>query len=342
MDLVSVIVPVYNAEYYLEECIESILNQSYSNFELILVNDGSTDNSLNICNHYKASDSRIKVLSKNNSGVSDTRNYGIENSLGSYICFIDSDDMIKNNYVEVLLREIKNDNVEAVFCNFAYKYDRRLIKKEPRIKSGIYHISEIRSIIIDDGTMSGILFGSVCVAIYNKSVILKNNIKFNRNIRNNEDGLFNITYCLSVNQVKILSNEYLYIYRQYERPTSSLDDYNINSRAAATEAILELCKEYDYEMNLDAQIKSRKVTEVFWMILQLCDADNKDTNRNIISKLKALLSDGELKTCYKYINTDNINKYKYIYFKLIKHQRYWLILILTKYLYPIFRKLLSR
>jgi len=89
---VSIIVPIYNAERYLGECIESILTQSYRNIEAILVNDGSTDCSLSICESYARKDDRIRIINKANSGVSDTRNVGIEAATGEYVCFSDADD----------------------------------------------------------------------------------------------------------------------------------------------------------------------------------------------------------------------------------------------------------
>ena len=103
MPNISIIIPIYNVEKYLVRCIESILNQSYKSFELILINDGSTDKSGEICDLYKSKDKRIKVIHKVNNGASEARNTGIENSNGGYICFVDGDDWIENN----MLREMK-------------------------------------------------------------------------------------------------------------------------------------------------------------------------------------------------------------------------------------------
>ena len=99
-DLISIVVPVYNVEDYLEKCIQSILNQSYKNLEIILVDDGSPDNCPKICDKYEKLDSRIKVIHKKNGGLSDARNIGIKNAKGKYISFVDSDDYIKENFIE--------------------------------------------------------------------------------------------------------------------------------------------------------------------------------------------------------------------------------------------------
>ena len=102
MSEISIIVPVYNVEKYLNNCIDSILSQTYTDFELILVNDGSNDNSGEICDFYKKLDSRIKVFHKENGGVSSARNVGISNTNGNYICFIDSDDCVNELYLHNL------------------------------------------------------------------------------------------------------------------------------------------------------------------------------------------------------------------------------------------------
>ena len=93
-ELISVIVPVYNVARYLNKCMKSIVNQTYKNLEIILINDGSTDNSGEICDEWKERDRRIKVMHKENTGVADTRNVGVERSVGRYITFVDSDDYI--------------------------------------------------------------------------------------------------------------------------------------------------------------------------------------------------------------------------------------------------------
>ena len=116
MELISVIVPVYNVESYVAECIESIQNQTYMNLEIILVNDGSTDASGDICDQYAAYDERIKVIHKENAGVSAARNTGIEAANGDYIAFVDSDDYIAPNMYEDMLRILKENDLDILEC----------------------------------------------------------------------------------------------------------------------------------------------------------------------------------------------------------------------------------
>ena len=117
MPKVSIIVPVYNVEKYLTRCIDSILNQIFKDFELILVNDGSTDKSLDICKHYKNIDNRICIINKENGGLSSARNAGLDIAKGEYIGFVDSDDYIEDDMYEILLNLIKKYDADVSICN---------------------------------------------------------------------------------------------------------------------------------------------------------------------------------------------------------------------------------
>ena len=114
---ISIIIPIYNASKYLKRCVDSILRQTRQDFELILVNDGSKDDSGEICQQYAENKSNIKYISKNNGGVSSARNIGIEHSCGEFICFVDADDWLEPNYIEKLAEKFESDNIDMVECN---------------------------------------------------------------------------------------------------------------------------------------------------------------------------------------------------------------------------------
>lgn len=119
---VSVIVPVYNAERWLRCCVDSILAQTFTDFELLLIDDGSKDNSGAICDEYALKDSRVRVLHKENSGVSSARNVGLDNALGEWIAFVDADDYINRDYLEILIETVCRKNAEIVFCDFSMDF----------------------------------------------------------------------------------------------------------------------------------------------------------------------------------------------------------------------------
>lgn len=123
--LISVIVPIYHVENYLERCIKSIINQTYSNLEILLVDDGSKDRCSEICDEYANLDSRITALHKDNGGLSDARNYGIARAKGEYIILIDSDDYIHKDMIQILADELFRESADITICTYKYVYDNK-------------------------------------------------------------------------------------------------------------------------------------------------------------------------------------------------------------------------
>lgn len=133
--LITVIVPVYNVEKYLCSCIDSILEQLYEKFELILINDGSTDRSGNICDQYALKDHRIKVIHQKNNGLSAARNTGIFHAMGEYVTFIDSDDCVAPNYLSLMWKAVQNEKSDLVICSFLKISEAESPEKMPKKKS---------------------------------------------------------------------------------------------------------------------------------------------------------------------------------------------------------------
>lgn len=130
--LISVIIPVYNVEKYICRCLDSVLQQTYRNYEIILINDGSTDNSGNICQHYQSIEPKITLLSQKNQGLSSARNVGIELAKGAYLTFIDSDDCVRSSYLEKLLKVMEKHDADISFCGsecFGDEFSNELINK---------------------------------------------------------------------------------------------------------------------------------------------------------------------------------------------------------------------
>ena len=149
--LISIVIPVYNVEMYLRECLDSILLQTYKNFEVILVDDNSTDSSFKICNEYALKDSRIKVFQhkEKSGGGGITRNTGLKHISGDYVTFIDSDDLIEKNYLEVLLSNAKKDNISCVYYRF-YNIDK--LNKQFNRKERVIKHKDILKVYFTDST----------------------------------------------------------------------------------------------------------------------------------------------------------------------------------------------
>lgn len=188
MPLVSIIVPVYNSGKYLKKCLDSILSQSFSDFELLLVDDGSEDSSGRICDEYASEDDRVKAFHKANGGVSSARNFGLERVNGELVSFVDSDDRLDPDYLSVLL---EGKDCDLSVCN--YRIEESEKKWEVTVEEGIQDKDSIRR-LFDEGRFDGCSFlGPVC-KLFRREIIMDNNIRFKENIYSGEDSLFVLEY----------------------------------------------------------------------------------------------------------------------------------------------------
>lgn len=171
-ELISIIVPVYNVEQYLRKCVNSIINQTYKNLEIILVDDGATDNSGKMCDELAKTDNRIKVYHKGNGGLSDARNYGVERATGEYIGFVDSDDYIDEEMYEKLYEAIKKEDVDVAECNLKIIYPDRI----ELFTEKDYHKVCSKKEYLEEYLKIENIFGSACVRLIKSDVAKK--IKF--------------------------------------------------------------------------------------------------------------------------------------------------------------------
>lgn len=206
MPTVSVIVPAYKVEKYLNTCINSILTQTYADFELILIDDGSADNCGSICDEYLKTDERITVIHKTNSGVSSSRNIGIDYSSGEYICFFDSDDYLEKDFLEVMYNGIAGTNSDLVSCGYKEVYENGIIKTTYAEKNNVVELTDREKRI---KAVFDVLQGSPtwCVwrRIYNLSIIKNNDILFCETSENYaEDLTFYLEYLLNCKSVSFI------------------------------------------------------------------------------------------------------------------------------------------
>ncbi|PKG36537.1 glycosyltransferase family 2 protein [Psychrobacter sp. Sarcosine-3u-12] len=188
--MVSIIVPVYNKQNYLEKCLDSIINQTYDNIEVVLIDDGSTDDSAIICSRYAKRDKRFIFIRQGNKGVSVTRNLGIERARGKWICFLDSDDFLDLDAIEILVNTAESSKSDIVYFG-CREYD----------SSGLLGVREL-TVYKEYSNLRCFLNGthlqplSACVNFIRKDVIDSHQVFFNENLEHNEDGLFMYSlYC---------------------------------------------------------------------------------------------------------------------------------------------------
>lgn len=206
MPKISIIVPVYNAEQWLERCVDSIVAQTYADWELLLIDDGSTDCSGTICDRYAASDPRIRVFHKPNGGVSSARNLGLDHAKGEWITFVDSDDWVGLNYLKNLYANTKGHDLIIAYANIYYKDGRIETEKYPS-----YEVTEDNADwLFTRSDMSW--HTSPWSKIYRYELIEKNNLRFDEKIHIGEDAVFLYSYMLLSSKI-FISNHTDYCYQ---------------------------------------------------------------------------------------------------------------------------------
>lgn len=206
---ISAVIPVYNAEKFIGDCIESVLRQTFQDWELLLVDDGSTDSSLIICNYYAQTDTRIRVFHQENRGVSAARNFGIECAKGDYIQFLDADDTIDIEYMENLYKGVADFDADICVGNAAMVYARDgtiISERKSEIQAGLFTLWEFLQFYPQ--YVRNCLFGASWNKLYKRSILLENSIRFDVNLKNNEDTRLNYDYLLNCNTVYVSNRPY--------------------------------------------------------------------------------------------------------------------------------------
>ena len=288
MPLVSVIVPVYNCEPYLNRCIKSIISQSFKDIEIIMVDDGSTDESLLKCKKYAKRDDRLIVLHQENQGVSSARNKGIEQSSGRYICFVDGDDSIDEGYIEELIVRQQEKPEYIVRQGYRTVFGRDVFfKSEPlRIKKGD----------LLEAISNGKTNGSSCGYLFESETIKSNGIKFNVSLEFLEDNAFVIEYLQKSSKTIIdiigRGGGYVY-YKNGDSKTNATDiARRVNGYLEALEYIDQISKQNAEIINkekeqliLENVIGAKKVSQLK-EIRKVLKKHKIDLNNTLIDDIK--------------------------------------------------------
>lgn len=240
MQKISVIVPVYNTEKYIKKCLDSIINQTYSNIEIIIINDGSTDNSELIINEYlKEYPDKIKYYKKENGGLSDARNYGVTKATGDYICFVDSDDYIDINLFESLKMEVEKQTqlIKYKIIKVDTKYDE-IERVNGPVFSNIVGLQAFERLIGKD-----VLLEVACLYLYKKEFYIENKFQFTKGLYHEDFGLLPI---IIVKAITVSSVDYYgyYYYMSDDSITRNVDYKKTRKR------IWDMLEHYDNMLKL--------------------------------------------------------------------------------------------
>ena len=214
MSKVSVVVPVYNSEKTLKRCLDSILDQSFVDFEVLLVNDGSTDSSLRIAEYYAEHDDRIRIFSQENQGPSTARNTGIENASGNYVYFVDSDDYIAHDAIEKLYFAALSSGADVTICGLYHVKDETIEEHKTYYKPGIYGGEESKNIALDllNNHSHRYLPPYSVIRLIRRDVLENPPLRFNEKIIRSEDYLFTTELHFRIDILCLITDQLLYYY----------------------------------------------------------------------------------------------------------------------------------
>lgn len=241
MPLISIIVPVYNVEKYLRACLDSIINQTYKELEIILVDDGSTDGSGSICDEYALMDIRVRVLHNTNCGVSSARNSGLEVAKGECVCFIDSDDTIECNYIECLANAWMEYKCDLVICNIKDLYPNRISLKR-KLKG------KLTGVFREDYWKLIELLRVPVVKLYRLDIIKDYSLRFPINVNTAEDQIWNFSYYKHITTYVYIDNA---LYNYFHRSKSSLSQLKNYESYLANMTKLRLEKDFLADNNIE-------------------------------------------------------------------------------------------
>ena len=301
MAQISIIIPVYNSEKYLRKCFDSIMNQTFTDFEVIVINDGSKDHSGEICDHYAKVDSRFKVFHKTNGGVSIARNTGIEHASGEYITFIDSDDWVDEDYLQMMMSVAITDCdlvVSGIICNYTDRKFKTLKTNDAYFSSNDAH--QLHSLI-----KSRLYYGP-CNKLYKSNIIKQNKITFPQEISYGEDRIFNYHYISYVDNIQSVSYAG---YHYLKLNTGSLTTTTIPNLFELEYSQWKMLNDvYRSKGAFNEEVQQDQYTDLFWIIHDNIFANRKLRNGKFYKYIKQLLTTPEICNIKKFAENINYNK----------------------------------
>lgn len=270
--LVSIIIPAYNVEAYISRGIKSCLEQTYRNIEIVIIDDGSSDDTWKIIQVFQKEDGRIKAVRQKNAGVSAARNHGLRVATGNYVLFLDSDDWLELDTVEKLLQCIRTNNNHLICTECFFVQDREgILLREQQGKNSEEVRIDREDALLTFGKSNAYKLQSSCYKLFNKGIIDKYSIYFEEGIYHGEDGLFTFEY------LKHMKGLYYYPYPLWnilERVGSAtMSPYNSKWLTAIT-AIEKMLLYTDNSVILEKRLKAYKAERALWLLIDCCRIDN--------------------------------------------------------------------
>ena len=325
--LISAIIPVYNSEEYLEECIKSLINQSLKEIEMIFINDGSRDNSLSILEKYKDIDKRIKIINQTNSGPSNARNNGLKIAKGEYISFIDSDDWIDSEMFKTMYVNAKINNSDVVICDMKMiENENELYIRGIQCDTDVFDKNKIQQTIYTS-LLSNSQFNSMANKIYKREILKTNNIKLDAKIFYAEDWLLNMEFFKHCNKATYINRCFYYYRRGHESSSSKYKDDTFEKVGLW---IYKKRKEYAENLNLNPYLATNDLFKVTMhcLISEFRRNDLKFLEK--LNRIKYIINNNEVRELTTYIFKNKITIKERVILFCIKYKIYLGIIIYVK------------
>lgn len=314
--LVSIVLPIYNVEKYLDRCIESVINQTYRNLEILLVDDGSPDDCPQKCEEWVKKDGRIKVIHKANAGLGYARNTGIENASGEYICFFDSDDYIDPSTIEKAYNTAQKNNSDMVlFGHYDVNAQGKIVRTYiPTIDKESYVSSEVQEVLLPDLVSDNPATGkstnlwlSACFCMYSMKLILESNWRFasERDIIS-EDVYSLLRLYRNVEKVTIIPEAFYYYCENSTSLTHTYKADRFNRIKRFYNACIDACDELNYNDEVKKRFSGPFISNTIAAMKMIIQADMSNDKKK--SAFKAICKDEQL---HKIINSVEVKKEKF-------------------------------
>lgn len=283
MDKISIIIPIYNREQFLKECLESVLQQTHQNFELLLVDDGSTDTSLEIIKSFQEQDNRILVFTKKNGGVSSARNLALDHVTGKYIMFLDSDDRFHKDLLSHLLKNLMEAHADISICDVEIEINGKINNSTNKLIKKSVFTPEVG---VKDLTDQSKYLGYVTNKLFKTELIKENQITFNESIHIYEDQLFTLKAFIKSNII-VYESIPLYYYVIHDTNISNLFDERRLSGVEGYKQIINLVNTY-YPLYVNEY--RNVLAKILISMIASCIPDNKKYLKPLQSELKTIQS----------------------------------------------------
>ena len=331
---VSIIVPAYNVENYIERCLNSLVNQTFKDIEVITINDGSTDKSLELINKYAKEDIRVSVIDLGDEGVSYCRNLGIEKANGKYIMFVDSDDWIDSNMIEAMYKKAEENNLDLVMCSYIREFKdhskekrfnlpEEIIYKEDKVKNELLRklVGPVKEELSNPEMLDAL--GTVWGKLYRADILKENKLKFVdlSEIGSAEDTLFNIFTFNYLKKVMFLNKSMYHYWR--DNPKSVTSQYNPKlkeQRKVFFKYISDFIKENNFEQVFEEALNNRICTSVLGLGLIECSKNNKVSGINKIKNIKKIINEEYVRNAYKNLELKYFSIHWRIFYFFIKNK----------------------